>query len=136
MSEEFTLRSKIVEAKADFREKGRAGWYWSETLAWTLQDYHSYMGSVMDFTEDDWHACKENGLTLEEVLLLCGEEYLNNSSITDYLTDRINEWRENYVDQHAADSEVPKESMLGFVEDFYTWRIDLLLKVEKIYGNG
>ncbi len=135
MPKEFTLRNKIAEVKADFHERGGRDEHWSETLAWTLQDYHGSKGSVMDFTEDDWQVCKENNLALVEVLALCDEEYLDNSSITDYLADRINEWRDNYGDQHAADSEVPKESMLGFVDDFYTWRRELLPKVQAIYDK-
>ena len=70
MPKEFTLRNKIAEAKAEFHEKGGRDEYWSETLAWTLQDYHGSMGSVLDFTEDDCRDCKENDLTLCEVLTL------------------------------------------------------------------
>lgn len=136
MLKEFTLRNKITEAEMDFHKRGRRDEYWNETLAWTLQDYHGSKGSVLDFTEDDWCVCKENDLTLREVLVLCGEEYLYHGSITDYLANCINEWRDNYGDQHAADSEVPKESMMGFVEDFYTWRRDCLPVVEKVYNNG
>ncbi len=136
MNEKLTLRKKIEDTKTDYlRHYGDLNRkFTDEGLPWTIQDYHGSVGSVMDFTEDDWLACKENGWTLGEVLALCDEGYLDNSSITDYLADRINEWRDNY-DQHAADSEVPKESMLGFVEDFYTWRRELLPKVQAIYDK-
>ena len=60
MPKEFTLRNKIAEAKAEFREKGGRDEYWSETLAWTLQDYHGSTGSVLDFTEDDWRATRRS----------------------------------------------------------------------------
>lgn len=42
--------------------------------AFTLRnkmDYHSCVGSVLDFTEDDWQAAEENGFSRDEVIALC-----------------------------------------------------------------
>lgn len=124
MPKEFTLRNKIAEAKAEFHEKSGRDEYWSETLAWTLQDYHGSMGSVLDFTEDDWRACKENDLTLGEVLTLCDEEEFSPD------VERLEHFFSNFPD------DMPKEDAIAAVEDFYTWRHDCLPVVEKVYNNG
>ena len=70
------LRNKIEESKAWYLQKyGTLDWQWyDEGLIWAVQDYHSCKGSVLDFTEDDWLAAEENGLTREEVELFCDEE--------------------------------------------------------------
>lgn len=124
MLKEFTLRNKIADAKLDFHEKGGRDEYWSETLAWTLQDYHGSKGSVLDFTEDDWRVCKENDLTLSEVLALCDEEKFSPSVET----------LEHFFSSFPDD--MPKEDAIDAVEDFYTWRRDCLPVVEKVYNNG
>lgn len=121
---DFTLRNKIAEAKADFHEKGGRDEYWSETLAWVVQDYHSSKGSVLDFTEDDWRVCKENDLTLSEVLALCDEEKFSLDVET----------LEHFFSGFPED--MPKEDAIAAVEDFYTWRCDRLPVVEKVYNNG
>ncbi len=123
MPKEFTLRNKIAEEKAVFHEKGGRDEYWSETLAWTLQDYHGSKGSVLDFTEDDWLACRENGLMLYEVLELCDETEFNPN------VDTLEEFFSNFP------NDMPKEYAIAAVEDFYTWR-EKLPKVEEIFGNG
>ena len=122
---DFTLRNKIAEAKADFHPKGGRDEYWSETLAWTFQDYHSSKGSVLDFTEDDWCVCKENGLTLSEVLTLCDEEEFGDPN-----TETLEYFFSNFPD------DMPKEDAIAAVEDFYTWRCDCLPVVKKVYNNG
>ncbi len=73
---EFTLRKKIEDAKAEhLRHYGVLDWQWfDEVLIWTIQDYHSSKGSVLDFTEDDKAALEENGWSLEEVRKLCEED--------------------------------------------------------------
>ncbi len=120
---EFTLRNKIAEAKADFHEKGGRDEYWSETLAWVLQDYHGSKGSVMDFSEDDWLVCKENGLTLDEVCELCDEERFCSGvgCLTEFL--------------ETMPDDMPKEDAIAAVEDFYTWRQELLPQVQAIYDK-
>lgn len=125
MSKEFTLRNKINKEKADFHKKGRRDEYWSETLALVLQDYHSSKGSVLDFTEDDWRVCKENNLTLSEVLMLCDEARF----VPD--VDSLEEFFSTFS------CDMPKEDAIAaMVEDFYTWFGEKLPKVEKIFGNG
>lgn len=121
---DFSLRKKIAEEKADFHKKGGRDEYWSETLAWALQDYHGSKGSVLDFTEDDWLTCRENGLTLYEVLELCDEEKFNPDVET----------LEHFFSCFPED--MPKEDAIAAVEDFYTWRCELLPVVEKVYHNS
>lgn len=121
---DFTLRNKIAEVKADFHQKGGRDEYWSETLAWTLQDYHGSRGSVLNFTDDDWRVCKENGLTLEEVLTLCDEEEFSTDS------DSLEQFFSNFPD------DMPKEDTIAAVEDFYTWFWEKLPKVKEILENG
>ena len=72
MNEKITLRKKIEDTKADhLRRYGELNWkYTDEGLPYAIQDYHGSVGSVLDFTEDDWLACKENGWTMNEVLEL------------------------------------------------------------------
>lgn len=73
---ENSLRKKIEGTKAEYiRRYGKLDWkFTDEGLPWAIQDYHGSKGSVMDFTEDDWRACKESGWTLDEVCKLCDEE--------------------------------------------------------------
>lgn len=120
----FTLRKKIEETKAEYlRDYGALDWrYIDEGLPWAIQDYHGSKGSVMDFTEDDWLACKENGWTLDEVCNLCDEERFSSGVM------RLTEFLETMPD------DMPKEDAIAAVEDFYTWRNTLLPIVEKVYG--
>ena len=54
---------------------GEPNWQWvDEGLPNTIMDYHNGVGLVLNFTEDDWGVCKENGWTLAEVLELCEEK--------------------------------------------------------------
>lgn len=135
MPKEFTLRNKIAEAKAEFHEKGGRDEYWSETLAWTLQDYHGSMGSVLDFTEDDWLTCKENCLALDDVCTLCDDvEFISTVDDISKFFDAV----------HSKDcsnmvgwsfSELSKTDCIEMVEDFYKWREELLPKAQKIYSD-
>lgn len=72
----FCLRNVIEEHKAWYLKKYKQlDWRWfDEGLIWAVQDYHSCMGSILDFTEDDWLAAEENGLYRNEIELLCEEE--------------------------------------------------------------
>lgn len=76
VNKEFTLRGKIDEAKADYLNRyGVLDWHWfDEGLVYTIQDYHSSKGSLLDFTADDLAVCSENGLTLEELAWFCDEQ--------------------------------------------------------------
>lgn len=131
--EEFTLRNKINEAKAEFLPKGGRPEYWSETLAWTVQDYHGSKGSVLDFAEDDWRVCKENDLALGEVLSLCDEEYFSNTYLTDYLADRLADWRERNAGGEMTDIDIPMDDVRDMVSDFYTWHKEVLPKALAAY---
>lgn len=121
-----TLREKIEENKAWHMEHyGELNWHWvDEGLPNTIMDYHGSVGSVLDFTEDDWCACKENGLSLSEVLALCDEEKFSSDVAT----------LEHFFSNSPED--MPKEDAIAAVEDFYTWRYDCLPVVEKVYNNG
>ena len=67
------LRNKIEEEKALFLQKyGELNWHWyDECLIWAVQEYHSCVGSLLDFTEDDWLVAEENGLNKSEVEYFC-----------------------------------------------------------------
>lgn len=73
---DFTLRNQITNAKNDFlRRYGVLDWRWEdEGIVWTIQDYHSCMGSTLDFTDDDWAVCLENGITVDEVKAFCEDD--------------------------------------------------------------
>ena len=125
VSKEITLREKIEENKAWYMEHyGELNWQWvDEGLPNAIMDYHSSVGSVLDFTEDDWRVCKENSWTLAEVLELCDEKEFSPDVET---LERF----------FSGFSDISKEDAIAAVEDFYTWRYDLLPVVEKIYNNG
>ena len=52
----ITLRKKIEESKAWYLQRyGVLDWQWEdEGLPYAIMDYHSSVGSTMDFSEDDW----------------------------------------------------------------------------------
>jgi len=93
--DKFTLRNKISEAKASYVDPdGSMNQYWrSEGLPWAIQDYHSSVGSILDFTGDDIAALNENGWTLMEAYELCeGEtpdEVMENFSYQYMLLSRL-----------------------------------------------
>lgn len=74
--EPYTLRREIEKAKAEhLLECGSLDWQWyDERLVWTIMDYHSSKGSVVDFTADDEAVLRENGWTLDDVEDLCERE--------------------------------------------------------------
>jgi len=76
MSKEFTLRNQIEENKTWYEKKyGKLDWQWTdEGLPYTIQDYHSCKGSVLDFTDDDWAVAAEHGWSREEIEMLCRDE--------------------------------------------------------------
>lgn len=126
MSEKLSLRKKIEDEKVDYLSRyGELNWkFTDEGLPWAIQDYHSCIGSVMDFTEDDWQVCKEYGFTLDEVCALCDDERFSGG------VDRLTEFLETMPD------DIPKEDAIAAVEDFYTWREKLLPVVKKVYSNS
>lgn len=69
----FTLRNKIEEAKAIYLKRDRKlDWQWTdEGLPYAIMDCHSCIGSVLDFTDDDWQAAEENGFSRSDVIALC-----------------------------------------------------------------
>lgn len=76
MEHKFCLRNKIDESKAWYlRKYGKLDWQWyDEGLIYAVMDYHSCKGSLLNFTEDDWLAAEENGLTRAKVEYICEEE--------------------------------------------------------------
>ena len=69
---DFTLQSTIERNKKFYLE--RFGQWTNEGLMCALQDYHSCKGSIEAFTDDDWKAAEENGLTREEIVGFCESE--------------------------------------------------------------
>lgn len=71
-----TLREKIEESKAWYLQKyGALDWRWTdEGLPYSITDYHSSIGSTLDFSDDDWKVCEENGWSRDEILILCDEK--------------------------------------------------------------
>ena len=67
----YTLRNE--ESRRWYMEKyKRLGWQWTdEGLPYAIMDYHSCVGSVLDFTDDDWQVAEENGFSRDEVITLC-----------------------------------------------------------------
>lgn len=134
----FTLRKKIEEAKAEYQKNyGELNWRWTdEGVPYTIMDYHSSKGSVMDFTEDDWRVCKEYDWTLEDVCTVCNEHRFRED--VDNLESYIQAVRED--DSRAGIEneflELSREDAIALVEDFYTWREKLLPVVKKVYSNS
>ena len=71
-----TLREKIEESKAWYLQKyGALDWRWTdEGLPYSITDYHSSIGSTLDFSDDYWKVCEENGWSRDEILILCDEK--------------------------------------------------------------
>ena len=64
-----TLREKIEESKALYLQR-----WTDEGLPYSITDYHSSIGSTLDFSDDDWKVCEENGWSKDEILILCDEK--------------------------------------------------------------
>lgn len=129
------LRDKIAETKAEYQRRyGKLDWkFTDEGLPWAIQDYHGSVGSVLDFTEDDWLACRDNGLTLSEVLELCDEQYFDHANLVEYMADCLADWRERTGEYSAADEDIAMQDVLAYVQDFYTWRKEKLPVVQSVY---
>lgn len=71
----LSLREEIRREKAWYlNHYGALDWHWyDEGLPYTIQDYHSHVGSVVDFTADDFAAAEENGWGQDDVAILCDE---------------------------------------------------------------
>lgn len=130
MNKNYTLRKKIEETKADYLKRyGKLNWqYADEGLPWAIQDYHSSVGSVMDFSADDWAACKESGWELDEVCSLCDEPWFSGEPVSKdwFLTLRLEEWRRQNDGDETAELYVPQEVIPGFESEFKTWYEKLL----------
>lgn len=139
MEQKQSLREKIEHAKAEAANHSSPEWKWlDEDLPWAIQDYHGSVGSVMDFTPDDWLACKENGWLLYDVCILCGEPWFcqEANGLCSYLNMVLEDWKQTHQKWTCADEEVSREAVLSAVENFYTWRKELLPKIKEIYHNG
>lgn len=121
-----TLRERIEKNKAwHIKHYGGLNWNWEdEGLPNAISDYHSGVGSVLNFTEDDWRACMENGYSLDEVCDLCDEREFQSdvNSLSDFFSYFPNDRSE---DDAICD-----------VKDFYKWRTELLPIAEKVYRVG
>lgn len=141
MLKEFTLRNKIAEVKARYMERyGGLNWqYTDEGLPYVIQDYHGSVGSVMDFTEDDWLACKENGWTPDDVCCLCDELWFSEEmeDLEWNLDVRLGDWKDKNggIKREIKDEDVPQEVVTDFVADFYKWRKELLPAALKVYAD-
>lgn len=71
-----TLREFLAEEKQKYLDEyGKIDWQRTdEGSAWTIQNYYGSVGSLLDFTEDDFAAAAEEGWLRELVECLCGEE--------------------------------------------------------------
>lgn len=75
MSTDFSLRSIITCHKQKYIQKdGSINPFWkAEGCTWAIQEYHSSIGSLLDFTGDDLLAVQEEGVVPAELKQLCGE---------------------------------------------------------------
>ena len=72
----YILRSILERSKSSYlREDNTIDplWY-DEGSAWAIQDYYGGIGSLQDFTEDDWAAAEEEGWPRGLVEELCKED--------------------------------------------------------------
>lgn len=136
----FTLRNKIDEAREEYLARyGELDWKWAdEGFPYTITRYHGSVGSVMDFTADDWCVCKENGWMLDDICILCGEPWFCSSttSIVSFFGMILEDWKQRKCKFGCADEDVSRSVVLSAVEKFYTWRRELLPIAEKIYHKG
>lgn len=99
--QKFTLRNTIAKYKEDYTlPDGSTKQLWAdEGCAWAIQDYYSSLGSLLDFTEDDWAAAAEEGWSKEEVATLClGDDYLDRhlEALQFYVFEGGNSLSESY----------------------------------------
>lgn len=131
MSNTFNLRDRIEEQKKFYiDENGNLTKYWiDEGVPWAIQDYHSSRGSVMDFTENDWRACKDYGWSIHNVCDLCGELYFSPdvNSLEEFLRLYIEDW------QSKGDDGMTGDQMADAIQDYFTWRGKILPNAEGCY---
>lgn len=135
-----TLRKRVEDTKAEYMKRyGKLDrQYTDESLPCAIQEYHGSVGSVMNFTEDDWLACKEHGWTLDNVCRLCDELWFS-VEVEDLewnLDVRLGDWKDcnGGIEHEIKDEDVPQEVVAGFVADFYKWRKELLPAALKVYA--
>lgn len=121
MYKKTTLRGKITEAKAEYlKEYGCLDWHWyDEGLVWTIQDYHSSVGSILDFTVDDLRVCSANGFSAAEVIdILCeGDVSFGAESFFGSCLERYNQ----QADKSAESTfEIPLGYLLKHMIWYYT----------------
>lgn len=78
----ISLRNLMDRNKKNYQKAdGTVNPLWfDEGSAWTIQDYYGIVGSLEDFSADDWAAANEAGWTKLLVEILCEEdEQLNQT---------------------------------------------------------
>ena len=78
---DFTLRSTMERHCKFYTERyGQPRGQWpDEWLSWIIKDYAACKGGLEAFTDDDWKAAEESGLTKEKVTeLLQNNETIQN----------------------------------------------------------
>lgn len=132
MSKTITLRDKILKQHEDYKLHDAMKYWEDEGIPFAIMDYSSLMGSVMEFSEDDWRTCKDYGWSIHDVCDLCGEPYFfpNVSSLEEFLRLYIEEWQSRGVDDMTGDQ------IADAIQDYFTWSGKLLPRAQKIYCNG
>lgn len=133
-----TLREKIEESKVWHLQKyGVLDWHWTdEGLPYSIMDYHGSVGSIIDFSVDDWKVCKESGFSQEDICRICDELWYIDEveSLSWFLDVRMGDWKDSNggLEREIRDEEVPQDVVSGFVSDFYLWRTKILPSVMEV----
>ncbi len=132
---EFTLRNVVATAKEYYLNHAlRANvelFSESENLLWAVQEYGGGVGSVMEFTADDWVVCRENELTIDDVCDLLNEPYFYSwisdpgEALEAFRVEHVNRW--GYYEEPTAEEEA------DFLKGFRMWRETLLPVAEAVY---
>lgn len=62
------LRNLFEDARA---RDGTNKYFQDEIIPWTIQDYHGMVGSLEDFTSDDFAVAEEFGWSRDDLKWLC-----------------------------------------------------------------
>lgn len=73
----FCLRNIINQNRQWYSQHYNGlNWQWyDEGIPYAILDYYGSVGSLLDFTEDDWAACRENGWSFGEIAELCEDDW-------------------------------------------------------------
>lgn len=111
---EFSLRNEIERVLEEYYADDNGSLWHDEGVPYAIASYHSSVGSVLNFTADDWAVCAEYDLTVENVCSICDESY--------YQCDTVWSFLEKYVECNLNVEEIPnKIDVLNAIEDYYTW---------------